>query len=129
MPAYSSYSYGMQIDSYDEDASYDTQPYSYDTPLSFEISGTLPTELALSVGLKQLILIDCFVSGTIPPQYGNLTELQKIKIGGGSPPISGTLPVELGRLSGLTQLDLKLPALSGAVPTDFAQLSSWRYLT
>ena len=71
------------------------------------------TELALTVGL----------TGSIPPELGNLTRLERLVLGG-SPvnDLSGPIPPELGMLIGLKELVLSHNNLSGPVPPEFGGL-------
>ena len=87
------------------------------------------------------------VTGTIPPELGQLAQLEKIWISGNSGPriycfggfdsgcqtvfsgLSGTIPSELSHLSQLKELHLSRNALSGTIPQAMAQLSNLKQLS
>ena len=68
------------------------------------------------------------LTGEIPAELGNLTNLARLRLDGNR--LTGTIPAELGRLTNLTVLYLSGNPLTGCVPaslrdvedTDFAQL-------
>ena len=62
-----------------------------------------------------------FISGTIPPEIGNLKALTYLDLGGNR--LSGTIPAQLAQLSRLTTLRLYLNRLTGNIPTQFARLT------
>ncbi|KAG0618072.1 hypothetical protein M758_4G036400 [Ceratodon purpureus] len=61
------------------------------------------------------------LSGTLSPQIGSLSNLQRLIITNNS--ISGRLPSEIGSLSKLTVLDLSDNAFYGAIPRALANLT------
>ena len=63
-----------------------------------------------------------FLSGTIPPQLGNLSALTKLDLGGNR--LTGNIPTQLAHLSRLVTLRLYLNRLTGTIPTQFARLSN-----
>ena len=87
-----------------------------------KISGTLPRELAdLHGTLQRLWLANNLVSGTVPTEYGTLTNLVDLQLHGDR--LSGTLPTELGMLTALTELRLDSNSISGFIPASFTALS------
>ncbi|XP_028752448.1 probable LRR receptor-like serine/threonine-protein kinase At1g56140 isoform X2 [Neltuma alba] len=62
------------------------------------------------------------LSGELPKEMGNLTEL--IVLGLGSNNFSGSIPSELGKLVKLEQLYLDSSGLSGQIPPTFASLKN-----
>ncbi|KAH9666218.1 protein kinase domain-containing protein [Citrus sinensis] len=105
----------------------------------------------LSHSLKIFDMSDCNVSGSIPEEIGNLTNLIGFYLGGnnlnGSIPITlgklqklqvlyfpdnkleGSIPDEVCRLAKVYQLDLSNNKLSGSIPACFGDLASLRNLS
>ena len=83
------------------------------------------------------------LSGSLPPELGQLSQLQRLIISGfdigdfiPSGQLSGSIPRELGQLSQLQELFLGGNQLSGSIPRELSQLSqlqslnlSWNQLT
>ncbi|MCO5549280.1 hypothetical protein L7F22_002748 [Adiantum nelumboides] len=84
---------------------------------------TCPTQrqVVTNLGLPNLQL-----SGTLPPEIGNLTNLESLMLENNN--ISGQLPVEIGKLSKLLSLDLSNNHISGPLPQSLGQLNSLTYL-
>ena len=91
-----------------------------------DLSGTIPPELGQLTGLQNLILGINDLSGTIPPELGQLTGLRQLYLR--SNDLSGTIPPELGQLTGLQQLYLGGNDLSGTIPPELGQLTGLRQL-
>lgn len=62
------------------------------------------------------------LSGTIPPQLGNLSQLNLLYLMFGE--LTGQIPAELGNLSNLRELALDYNQLSGEIPIALTQLSN-----
>ncbi len=60
------------------------------------------------------------LSGSIPPELGRLSHLQKLSIGGNQ--LSGAIPDAIGRLTHLKELVLANNQLSGRIPTELSRL-------
>ena len=67
------------------------------------------------------------LSGSIPPELGNLSALTYLHIWGGTG-LSGSIPSELGNLSNLTSLSLSFNSLSGSIPSALGNLTSLEFL-
>ncbi len=94
---------------------------------SNELSGAIPSELGNLTQLTQLWLNGNELSGAIPPELGNLTQLTHLTLG--SNELSGAIPAELGNLTQLTHLTLgSNSGLSGAMPISFTRLEALRWL-
>jgi len=69
------------------------------------------------------------LSGFLPPEIGDLTELRKFHMGYNS--VSGPIPPEFGNLTALTQAYLYSNALTGEIPAELGGLSQlaelWLY--
>ena len=86
------------------------------------LSGTIPPELGQLTSLGFLELDDNTLSGTIPPELGQLTSLGFLNLSNNN--LSGTIPPELGNIPYLTALDLSGNNLSGTIPPELGQLTS-----
>jgi len=60
------------------------------------------------------------LTGKIPPDIGNLTNLIKLHLGGNE--LTGSIPVEIGNLTNLTYLGLSDNKLSGEIPQQVCDL-------
>ena len=94
-----------------------TQLIFYDKSLT----GTIPSELGNLSNLTYLYLAYNSLSGTIPAELGNLSNLAYLLLGYNS--LSGTIPAELGNLSNLTYLFLAGNSLSGSIPSELGNLT------
>jgi hypothetical protein len=94
---------------------------------------TFPSLLGRPMGelqeLKDLILVDAHLTGTIGTEIGLLTALRSLKLERNYR-LKGTIPTELGRLTRLTSLDLFInEGLTGTLPTEIGQLTALKFLT
>ena len=85
------------------------------------LSGTIPTQLGNLTELILLLLHANNLSGTIPTQLGNLTNLEFLTLEENQ--LEGAIPTELGNLTKLTDLYLTDNQLSGAIPTQLGNLT------
>ena len=91
------------------------------------LSGALPSELGNLTNLTYLNLGDNALSGTIPSSLGNLTNLQQLGLFDNR--LSGGLPLSLGNLTNLQELWLKGNAsLEGPLPLSLVNLTNLRIL-
>lgn len=67
-----------------------------------------------------------FLDGVIPPELGNLTNLEYLALAGNS--FTGGIPGELGNLENLEHLDLENNGLDGEIPAELGNLSNLEYL-
>ena len=84
------------------------------------LSGTLPPEIGDLTELRVLYLHYNRLSGTIPPEIGNLTQLRDLQLYQND--FSGTIPPVLGDLTELIDLDLSYNELTGTIPPEIGEL-------
>ena len=87
-----------------------------------QLSGTIPAELGELTNLQSLNLGRNALSGTIPAELGNLTNLTWLRLAGNM--LSGVIPPELGQLGNLQRLDLDHNQLSGRIPSWLGNLTN-----
>ena len=86
-----------------------------------ELTGSIPTELG---NLSNLTHLD--LGSELTGRYGNLSNLTHLDLNGNH--LSGEIPRELGDLSNLTHLDLGFNELSGEIPRELGDLSNLTHL-
>ena len=79
-----------------------------------ELSGEIPAELGNLTQLKELFLFGNKLSGEIPAELGRLTNLTELSLSYNE--FSGEIPPELGKLTNLTELNLDNNEFSGEIP-------------
>ena len=84
------------------------------------LTGSIPAELGNLTNLTTLYLYRNSLSGSIPAELGNLTNLWFLHLNNNS--LSGGIPAELGNLTNLTTLYLDNNSLSGSIPTELGNL-------
>ena len=90
------------------------------------LSGTIPPELGNLANVGWLELGYNNLSGTIPSELGNLASLNSLALGGNN--LSGPIPLELGNLATLESLQLQSNDLSGPIPPELGNLPSLTWL-
>ena len=91
-----------------------------------QLSGELPPELGNLTNLTKLGLDGNRLTGTIPPELGRLTNLTILWLDHNQ--LSGTIPPELGLLSNLELLELARNRLTGAIPPELGNLTNLVWL-
>ena len=86
------------------------------------LSGSIPTELGNLTNLAWLSLSSNSLSGSIPTELGSLTNLAWLSLSSNS--LSGSIPTELGSLTNLAWLYLHRNSLSGSIPTELTSLTN-----
>ncbi len=90
------------------------------------VSGTIPPEIGNLNSLQNINLIANTLTGAIPPEIGNLNSLTHLFLTGNS--LTGTLPPEIGNLNSLTHLHLSSNSLTGTLPPEIGDLTNLTYL-
>ena len=90
------------------------------------LSGPIPSELGNLTELEQLFLVINDLSGPIPRELGNLASLEILGLWNND--LSGPIPSELGNLTSLEFLNLRYNDLSGSIPSELANLASLEVL-
>ena len=86
------------------------------------ITGSIPPEIGNLTNLITLGLDDNQLTGSIPPEIGNLTNLQQLGLSWNQ--LSGEIPSEIGNLVNLTYLELFLNQLTGEIPSEIWNLTN-----
>ena len=87
---------------------------------SNQLTGAIPPELGNLSDLNYLSVGSNLLRGTIPPELGNLIDLTHHRLW--SNQFSGSIPTELGNLTNLIALNLRSNKLTGEVPASLANL-------
>jgi len=99
-----------------------TNIWNLDQPMSTWNGVTLDGEGCV----RSLVLSDNQLSGSMPPELGNLTKLEFLYLENNQ--LTGAIPSELGNLTDLTLLHLLNNQLSGNIPVELGNLSNLEYL-
>ncbi len=91
-----------------------------------QLTGTIPTELALLTGLEWLGLPRNQLTGPIPAELGRLTNLEVLGLDGNQ--LTGTIPPQLSNLTSLRWLALHNNQLTGSIPAELGGLSDLEVL-
>ncbi len=90
------------------------------------LSGTIPPELGNLANLEVLDLGINALTDTVPPELGNLANLKSLNLELND--LVGSIPPELGRLGNLEWLALGDNNLAGRIPPEFGELVALRLL-
>ncbi len=85
-----------------------------------DLTGSIPPELGNLTRLRELDLGWNSLTGPIPPELGNLTSLRELELS--SNYLTGRIPPELGNLTSLTELNLGWNGLTGPIPSELGNL-------
>ena len=92
------------------------------TLLDNQLSGPIPSQLGQLTNLARLTLSENQLSGPIPPELGQLTNLARLTLSVNQ--LSGPIPPELGGLTNLDTLHLIYNQLSGPIPPELGGLTN-----
>ena len=90
------------------------------------LSGQIPPELGNLTELEEMNLGSNFLTGTIPPELGNLASLKSLRLTENG--LVGVIPPELGDLAILRTLLLYRNSLAGPIPPELAELANLNWL-
>ena len=90
------------------------------------LSGTLPPELGNFSELTYLELSSNQLNGPIPTTIGNLSNLETLIIYNSQ--LTGSIPSNFGNLTNLSNLNISYNSLSGNIPTSLGNLNNLTYL-
>ena len=90
------------------------------------LSGPIPPEIGNLTNLTILNLRINTLTGAIPPELGDLTSLTFLDLSSNG--LTGAIPAELGNLTYLSFLDLGINTLLGAIPPELGYLTNMRTL-
>ena len=97
---------------------------------SNQLTGSIPPELGNLANLRALNLNSNQLTGSIPPELGNLANLEILILGrfleGNK--LTGSIPLELGNLARLKELKLSNNQLTGSIPPELGNLANLVHL-
>ena len=86
------------------------------------LTGEIPPEIGNLTNLTFLRLWGNQLSGSIPPEIGNLTNLTYLNLSVNQ--LTGEIPSEIGNLTNLTSLVLERNQLTGSIPPEIGNLTN-----
>jgi Leucine-rich repeat (LRR) protein len=89
---------------------------------SVRLEGSLPPEIGNLVNLNSIYLWGNLLNGSIPREIGNLINLQEIYLQENQ--LSGSIPPEIGNLTNLQSLYLYQNQLSGTLPPEMGNMTN-----
>ena len=92
---------------------------------SDQLTGSIPPEIGNLTNLRYLSL-GSQLTGSIPPEIGNLTNLTFLNLRWNQ--LTGSIPPEIGNLTNLTFLNLYDNQLTGEIPPEIGNLTNLTYL-
>ena len=101
-----------------------TDPYDRVAELHLrynQLTGEIPPELGNLTNLERLYLDYNRLRGEIPPGLGNLVNLERLYLNYNA--LGGEIPPELGRLGNLERLGLRKNVLEGEIPPELGEMS------
>jgi hypothetical protein len=87
-----------------------------------QLTGSIPPEIGNLTNLTQLYLYNNQLTGSIPPEIGDMTNLTYS--GFYNNQLTGSIPSEIGNLTNLTYLDLWNNELTGSIPPEIGNLTN-----
>ena len=91
-----------------------------------KLTGSIPPELGDLTNLEEIVIHSNRLSGSIPPELGNLASLRVMRLSWNL--LEGTIPGELGRLTSLETMNLDHNLLVSGIPPEIGNLSNLKEL-
>ena len=86
------------------------------------LNGAIPPEIGQLQNLEILLIFTGRLRGPIPPEIGELRSLRQLNLGNNE--ITGPIPPEIGHLKNLAYLNLYGNRLTGLIPSEIFQLEN-----
>ena len=93
---------------------------------STDVNGMIPPEIGDLVNLERVYLIGSGLFGEIPSEIGNLINIKDIRLYGNE--LTGNIPLEIGNLVNLEILWISSNQLTGNIPPEIGNLINLFYL-
>ena len=91
-----------------------------------QLTGSIPPEIGNLTNLTNLDLHNNQLTGSIPPEIGNLTNLTSLELARNQ--LTGSIPSEIGNMTNLFSLYLDNNQLTGEIPESICDLDiDWNY--
>lgn len=90
----------------------------------YNLSGSLPTEIAKLDGLIKLALHHNTLGGPLPNEFGRMGMTQLATIALQSNQFTGTIPTDWSSVTSISQISLQKNRLQGTIPSEFGHLSN-----
>ncbi len=91
------------------------------------LTGSIPPEIGNLTNLETLNLLWNNLTGSIPPEIGNLTNLEILNLSHTS--LTGSIPLEIGNLTNLEILEFFGNNLTGSIPSEIGKLTDLETLS
>lgn len=118
------FGYDFQMDDYLKDSACDeNRTLKHIWHYGNGLEGSLPPELSLLQNLHSLDLAYNQLTGSIPSQLGQMTQLEVLWLHANSG-LTGRLPTEIGLMSSLVDFSAVATSISGTLPSELGFLSS-----
>ena len=105
---------------------YDIEETTYLSLESNGLTGSIPPEIGNLTNLTDLNICFTQLTGAIPSEIGNLTNLTNLDLS--HIHLTGAIPSEIGNLTNLTDLHLGGNDLTGEIPPEIGNLNNLTYL-
>ena len=91
------------------------------------LTGSIPPEIGNLTNLISINLYNNYLTGSIPPEIGNLTNLYSLYLNNNQ--LTGEIPSEIGNLTNLTKVILGGNQLTGSIPSEIWNLTNLTHLS